>query len=172
MVGRGRGIPLLRLVRVVAGAVLLVALAVPASGIRLVKPALANVNTGWTMYHYDNAHDGNDAGKPAMTTLQGSPILSAGLDENVQAEPLVFSGLVFAATENNTIYALNESSATLALVWKRNLAPQGAYSPYPSPFFCEGSHLGINGVGITGTPVVDPVAKVLYAVALTPDVNQ
>ena len=172
MVGRGRGIPLLRLVRVVAGAVLLVAMAVPASGIRLVKPALANVNTGWTMYHYDNAHDGNDAGEPAMTTLQGSPILSAGLDENVQAEPLVFSGLVFAATENNTIYALNESSATLALVWKRNLAPQVAYSPYPAPFFCEGSHLGNSGVGITGTPVIDPVAKVLYAVALTPDIAQ
>lgn len=172
MVGRERAIPLLRLVRVLAGALLLAALAVPASGSRLVKPALANVNTGWTMYHYDNAHDGNDAGEPAMTTLQGLPILSGAMDEKIQAEPLIYSGLVFAATENNTIYAFNESSPTLAQVWKRNLAPQVAYNPYPAPFFCEGSRLGNTGVGITGTPVIDPATNVLYAVALTPDSGQ
>ena len=124
------------------------------------------------MYHYDNAHTGNDVGEPSMTTLQGSPILSPAMDEKVQAEPLIYSGLVFAATENNTIYAFNESSATLAQVWKRNLAPQVAYNPYPAPFGCEGSHLGNNGVGITGTPVIDPVNNVLYAVTLTPDINQ
>ena len=161
-----------RIVRVLVGALLLVGLAVPANHAHLVKPALANVNTGWTMYHYDNAHTGNDVGEPAMTTLQGSPILSPALDEKIQAEPLIYSGLVFAATENNTIYAFNESSPTLALVWKRNLAPQVAYNPYPAPFTCEGSHLGNTGVGITGTPVIDPVTKVLYAVALTPDVTQ
>jgi outer membrane protein assembly factor BamB len=152
---------------VLAGALLLAALAVPSSGFRLATPVLANVSTGWTTYHYENAHDGNDAGEPAMTTLQGLPILTGAMDEKVQAEPLIYSGLVFAATENNTIYAFNESSATLAQVWKRNLAPQVAYSPYPSPFFCEGSRLGNNGVGITGT--IDPATNVLYAVALTPD---
>jgi hypothetical protein len=47
------------------------------------------VTTGWTQYHYDNAHTGNDVGEPAMTTLQGLPILSSALDENVQAETLI-----------------------------------------------------------------------------------
>src|SRR5205085_1113938 len=71
-----------------------------------VMPAQASFATGWTTYHFDNARSGNDTGEPAMTTQNGAAIVSGGLDEKLQAAPLVYSGLVFAATENDTVYAL------------------------------------------------------------------
>src|SRR5690348_11354919 len=102
-------------------ALLVAAMVVPTSLARHVSPALANAGTGWTMYHYDQAHDGNDQGEAPMEILQGSPILSGAMDEKIQAEPLIFSGAVYAATENNTMYAFNEFSPTLSLVWSRHL---------------------------------------------------
>jgi outer membrane protein assembly factor BamB len=65
--------------------------------------------------------------------------------------------MVFAATENNTIYALNE--ATGATIWSLHLAKPVSASALPcgniSPV-----------VGITGTPVIDPVAGAIYAVGM------
>jgi polyvinyl alcohol dehydrogenase (cytochrome) len=126
------------------------------SGSRSGDTAFAATGGEWDVYHYDNAHTGYD---PTLRTFVSisSTWTSAPLDGAVYAEPLVSHGMVFAATENNTIYALNE--ATGATVWRLHLAKPVSASALPcgniSPV-----------VGITGTPVIDAVKGVIYAVGM------
>lgn len=81
---------------------------------------------------------------------------------HIYAQPLFWKpkganrGLVIAATESNGVYALNENSGDT--VWQIALAPSVALSELP----CG----NINPVGITGTPVIDEAAGVLYLNAL------
>lgn len=63
--------------------------------------------------------------------------------------------MVIAATENNSIYALNMKNGSI--VWHRNLGAPVAGSALP----CG----DINPSGITGTPVIDPNSNTLYVVA-------
>ncbi|MGH9301971.1 MAG: PQQ-binding-like beta-propeller repeat protein, partial [Acidimicrobiales bacterium] len=74
---------------------------------------------------------------------------------NLYASPVVFGGTVFAATESDTVVAMTLSSGSV--IWKASLG-----SPLP------GSNLpcgDINPSGITGTPVIDPVRRLLWVVA-------
>ena len=145
-----------RFSRVVAAAALLIALVSPGPATR----AFAATAPGWTTYHFDNARDGNDTTEPAMTGSVLNSWTSSTLDGSVYAEPLVFSGLVLIVTENNTIYALNETDGTQR--WSTHLA-----SPVSSASLGCGN---INPVvGITSTPVIDTNSEVIYAVGLVDD---
>src|SRR5205807_3631248 len=75
----------------------------------------------------------------------------------VYAEPLYVGARVLAATENNTVYAFDTASGNL--VWQVHLA-----DPVPANSLPCGNIRPI--VGITGTPVVDPAAGVLYTAAM------
>ncbi|HEY5428162.1 MAG TPA: Ig-like domain repeat protein [Solirubrobacteraceae bacterium] len=110
----------------------------------------------WTTYDHDGARSGTDpdsAAPTAPTAAWGAP---AQLDGSVWSEPLVYGSLVYVATENDTIYALN--AATGAVVWQRSVGaavpsgdlPCGDISPT---------------VGITSTPAIDPALGRIYAVA-------
>jgi outer membrane protein assembly factor BamB len=81
---------------------------------------------------------------------------TAHLDGAVYASPLIVAGHVLAATENNTVYALDVFSG--AVVWKIHLGEPVAASSLPC---------GDIGpvTGITGSPAADPVAGRLYVVA-------
>ena len=65
-------------------------------------------------------------------------------------------GRVFAATENDTVYAL--SASTGAVIWSRHLA-----TPVPASSLPCGD-IGPT-VGITGTPVIDPARGEIFVVA-------
>ena len=80
----------------------------------------------------------------------------AQLDGDVYASPLIVAGHVLAATENNTVYALDVFSGSV--VWKTHLGQPVAAVSLPC---------GDIGpvTGITGTPAADPVAGRLYVVA-------
>jgi outer membrane protein assembly factor BamB len=80
----------------------------------------------------------------------------ANLDGQVYAEPLVFDGHVFAATENDTVYSLD--AATGAVEWSTHLG-----SPVPQSALPCGN---VDPSGITGTPVVDPADGAIWVVAL------
>ncbi len=58
-------------------------------------------NGAWTVYHHDDAHTGFDSTQP---TASGATTgwVSATLDQAVYAEPLVFQGIVYVATLNNS----------------------------------------------------------------------
>src|SRR5581483_11021441 len=74
---------------------------------------------------------------------------------DVYAQPLVVGGRVIAATEGNSVYALD--AATGAQAWRAQLgAPvQGSTLPCGD----------IDPSGITGTPIADPASNTLYVAA-------
>ena len=130
--------------------VLVPAKAVPAAR---VHTALAASTGAWTVYHHDDAHTGNDSTLPAMSGASAG-WTSAAMDGEVFAEPLIFNGVVYAATLNNTVYAFNQSSG--APVWSKNVG-----APQTSGWGCG----NINPTGILGTPVIEAAANRIYVVA-------
>jgi outer membrane protein assembly factor BamB len=117
--------------------------------------APASDTNGWTVYHHDPA--GSGVGPPVNafdTTTRAWT--SPALDGQLYGEPLVSSGRVFLATENDTVYSL--SSATGAVVWSTHLA-----SPVPETVLPCGDIRPT--VGITGTPVIDPSRGEIFVVA-------
>ncbi|HEY1883252.1 MAG TPA: hypothetical protein VGG51_09475 [Candidatus Cybelea sp.] len=129
-----------------------------------------------TTYHYDNLRTGwNDH----ETTLKYSNVNSSSfgllhtvtLDDQVDAQPLLVPNVktkrgsksgsahevVYVATESNSIYAIDASSA--AVLFQTNLG-----APVPTPLGCNNN--GPN-VGIDGTPVIDRAAGVMYVIAYT-----
>jgi PQQ-like domain len=109
----------------------------------------------WTTYGHDAARSGVDpsTGSPvAPTQLWQTP----ALDGAIYGQPLIFGSRVYVATENDSVYALDASTG--AIVWQRSAGtavpagqlPCGDISPT---------------VGITSTPVIDPVTERIYVVA-------
>ena len=107
----------------------------------------------WTTYHGDNARTGYLA-TPNFTSVTDD-WTTPSLDGAMYAEPLVFGGAVFVATENNSVYSLN--ATTGSILWRTNLGPPVDGSQLP----CG----DINPTGITGTPVIDPSTGMLYVVS-------
>jgi polyvinyl alcohol dehydrogenase (cytochrome) len=111
----------------------------------------------WITYDHDGARSATDpdSGSPVTPAAAWGP---TQLDGDVYAQPLVFGSRVYAATENDTVYALDAGSG--AVVWRRSLGtavpagtlPCGDISPT---------------VGITSTPVIDRSSGRIYAVADT-----
>ena len=121
-----------------------------------VAVSTASVGGDWTTYHGDNARTGYQ--KVANFTSVTRGWNSTTLDGIIFAEPLVYGGDVFIATENNSVYALN--AQTGSVVWRTNLGPPVVANQLP----CG----DIEPVaGITGTPVIDPTTGILYVVSFS-----
>jgi outer membrane protein assembly factor BamB len=109
----------------------------------------------WPTYHRDNARDGNAPQLAALSAL--SVAWTAPLDGAVYGQPLVVSGRIFAATENDTVYALNADTGAVA--WSAHLGQPEPLSDLP----CG----DIDPLGITSTMVYDPASNRVFAVAET-----
>jgi outer membrane protein assembly factor BamB len=107
----------------------------------------------WAMYHRDAARAGNVAGLAAPSRLTRA--WRTTLDGAVYAEPLVIGDTVIAATEHNSLYALDLPTGHVR--WKTSLG-----TPMPRSALPCGD---IDPLGITGTPVFDPQTGLIYAVA-------
>jgi len=114
-------------------------------------------NGAWTVYHHDDGHTGFDSSQPAATTAT-TGWTSFGLDETVYAEPLVYQGIVYVATLNNTVYALNQTDGSQ--VWSTHLR-----TPQTTGWSCG----NVSPQGILGTPVIDPGTTRIYAATLGSD---
>ena len=91
---------------------------------------------------------------PAATAL--STAWTAQLDGAVYGQPLVIGHEVIAATENDSVYALNRSTGQT--IWRANVGtpvPQSALNGCGDIF----------PLGITGTPAYDAATGLVYAVA-------
>jgi outer membrane protein assembly factor BamB len=108
----------------------------------------------WPTFGGDAARTAADADAPAIMSPHVA-WTSADLDGVVYGQPLIVDDLVLVATENDSVYALDVSSGRV--VWRRHLG-----EPVPGSSLPCGN---IDPSGITGTPVVDTSAGVLYAVA-------
>ena len=124
-----------------------------------------------TTYHYDTLRTGWN-NQETMLTASSFPstfgiLKTVQLDDQVDVQPLVVPGsqvangslttddVVYVATENNTVYAIDASTGAILL--SRNLG-----SPVPTPLGCLNN--GPN-VGITGTPVIDLSSQTLFVIA-------
>jgi polyvinyl alcohol dehydrogenase (cytochrome) len=124
----------------------------PAAG-AAVRPALGAGD--WPTYHGDNARDGNATDLAPLSTL--SVDWTARLDGAVYGQPLVVGGRIFAATENDTVYALDPDTG--GVVWSAHVGEPEPLSDLP----CG----DINPLGITSTMVYDPDTDRVFAVAET-----
>jgi outer membrane protein assembly factor BamB len=124
-------------------------------------PASAQVNV--TTYHYDNLRTGWNPNETVLTTSNVNStsfgvVAQTSLDAQVDAQPLIVDGVVYVATENNTVYAIDAVAGTI-------LSSVNLGTPAPSQNnACGGS--GTN-FGIKSTPVIDAAAGVMYVITFT-----
>ncbi|MBF9066453.1 outer membrane protein assembly factor BamB family protein [Streptacidiphilus fuscans] len=107
----------------------------------------------WLTYHHDATRSGDVPDVPPPSRLARS--WSAALDGAVYGQPLVVRGLVVAATENDSVYALDRSSGRV--VWRTRLGTPAPLSSLP----CG----DIDPLGITSTPVYEPTTGLVFVVA-------
>ncbi len=128
-----------------------------------------------TTYHYDNNRTGWNSNEANLSPANvGSSyfglLRTVSLDDQVDSQPLympavnITSGqflgthdVVYVATENNTVYAIDAESGAVLL--KPNFG-----APVHQPLGCNNN--GPN-VGITSTPVIDPASNTLYVMVYT-----
>jgi polyvinyl alcohol dehydrogenase (cytochrome) len=109
----------------------------------------------WPTYGRDFARSGVAAGVATPGLLAVS--WRAHLDGAVYGQPLLVGTLVIAATEGDSVYALDQ--ATGRVIWRRHVGTPVPLSDLP----CG----NIDPLGITGTPVYNPASGLVYAVAET-----
>ena len=119
------------------------------------SPSTSPAAGDWPTYHRDNARDGNAPDLAPLSTL--SVNWSATLDGAVYGQPLVVGSRIFAATENDTVYALNPDTG--AAVWSAHVGTPEPLSDLPCGT--------IDPLGITSTMVYDPATNRVFAVAET-----
>ncbi len=129
-------------------------------------PSLSVANDSVVTYHNGNLRHGlyvvPSLNLAAAANMQRDKKFKATIDGHMYAQPLFWKpkgarrGLVIAATESNNVYALDEASGDV--VWQQSLGAPAAHS--------ELGCGNIDPVGVTGTPVIDPAAQVLYLNAL------
>ena len=123
---------------------------------------------------YDRGHTGWNRNETQLTVANvksGFKLLfKNATDGQTYSQPLYIPGLkmgtlgthnvIFLATEHNTVYAF-DADVPGAPLWSRNLTPTGETLQTASDY----NNTRIPVIGITGTPVIDPVSSTLYAVA-------
>jgi Calx-beta domain-containing protein len=146
-----------------------------AAAVGLCLPCLALAQANVLTYHNDNTRAGANLNETILTPANVTAatfgkLFSHSVDGYVYAQPLYVSGLaipgqgthnaVFVATEHNTVYCFDADSnagANGGVLWQSNLGPSA-----PCPVDGFRFEAITNEVGITGTPVIDPVTQTLY----------
>jgi hypothetical protein len=134
--------------------------------------------------HNDNNRTGQNTSETILTTSNVNvsnfgKLFALPVDASIYAQPLYMTNVtingsvhnvVYVATENNSVYAFDADDPSGTTLWYVNLGPS-----VPSDDICGGTPgcytdlLG--GIGITGTPVIDPVGGVLYAAIKNKDAD-
>jgi outer membrane protein assembly factor BamB len=131
----------------------------------IAQSALAQSTTNVTTYHNDTYRTGWNQTETQLTPSSISaqtfgPLFTVPLDEQVDAQPLVYNNVVYTVTENNTVYAISPSTGQI--LQSLNL---GAPVPRQAlPGQCTNNSAV---VGITSTPVIDPTTGIMYVVTYT-----
>jgi hypothetical protein len=128
--------------------------------------ATADVGVSVLQFHNHASRDGVFT-DPLLTKANAArmhldPTFHASIKGNVYAQPLYVEagpgtkGIFLVATENNSVYALDETGAQ---VWMKQVGPSAS-----GPERCG----NILPLGITGTPVVDLARRAIYFDAARP----
>ena len=122
-------------------------------------PAAAGAGDTWPTYHGNAARTGNDTSEPSL--LPAHRAWTTGLDQSVYGQPVVFAGRVIAATENDTVYALDAHDGRV--LWRVHVG-----TPVTNVVGQVGCG-NIDPLGITSTPVIDTAAHEVFVVAANQD---
>ena len=143
----------------------------------LLASYFASAQDAITTYHVDNNRTGWNSHEtiltPANVTSSTFGLLqTVVLDNSVDSQPLFVPGVtistgahqgvhdvVYVATENNTIYAIDAESGTILL------SPNFG-APATRPPACGNT---VESVGITSTPVIDLTTRTMYVMIDTQD---
>ncbi len=127
--------------------------AAPTTGTSTPSATQSTSDTDWTTYHHDNARTGLATGFGTVARL--ALAWRAPLDGPVYGQPLVVGDRLLAATEHDTVYALD--AATGKVLWSTHVA-----TPVPRSKLPCGN---IDPLGITSTMVYDPATRLVFALA-------
>ncbi len=115
----------------------------------------ATAEPAWTTYHRDTVRSGNDP--DAAIPIAPAPAWhSQDLGAPIWSQPLILGSRAYVATVGDKVVALDAASG--AVVWEKSVG-----TPVPASALPCGDVKPT--VGIVGTPVIDPAAQVIYAVA-------
>jgi hypothetical protein len=116
----------------------------------IVTNAADALRTGW--------YGDEDTLSPALVGSQSfGRLFSTAVDGQVYAQPLVANGTLLVVTETNHLYALDAVSGAVAA---SRALPGTPFNP--ADVSCSDL---LPSVGVTGTPVIDSVAKTAYFLA-------
>jgi hypothetical protein len=135
-------------------------------------------------YHNDTARDGTNAKEYALTsstvtTATFGKLFSCAVDGAVYTQPLWLHGLsiaggihnvIFVATQHDSAYAFDADATPCVTYWHVNLLDTlhgGTGNENPVTWNDVGECFGdiYPEIGVTGTPVIDPVTKTIYLVS-------
>jgi outer membrane protein assembly factor BamB len=111
----------------------------------------------WPTFGHDSQRTAVDASGSSFSPATAA-WTSATFDGQLYGQPLVATGRVFAATENDTVYAL--AANTGAVLWSAHLGTP--FNPSSVSGLCGNIH---PTVGITSTPVIDSARSEIFVVA-------
>ncbi|HEV2320108.1 MAG TPA: LamG-like jellyroll fold domain-containing protein, partial [Verrucomicrobiae bacterium] len=143
-------------------------------------------NPGIFTHHNDNFRTGQNTNETVLTPATVNQatfgkLFSYPIDGISFASPLYVAGvnvpgsgfhnLVFVETEHDSVYAFDADGLTNTPVWHDSfINPDAGITPIPAPDTTESYDIP-DEVGITGTPVIDPVTGTLYVVAATQEIS-
>jgi outer membrane protein assembly factor BamB len=129
--------------------------------------------------HNDNTRAGWNDNETALTTSnvnvqQFGKVFTIPVDGDVYAQPLVVGhvaigsgrNVVYVATVNNTVYAVDGDNGTV--YWQKNFTAAGMRPPRATDMTgaCGGNYNNFSSnIGIVGTPVIDSTSGTMYFVA-------
>ena len=139
---------------------------------RLALAALLLSSTAYaqvTTSQYDNARGGATLHESVLTPANVNAahfgrIGAFKVDGAVYAQPLISNGVLFVATEHDSVYAFHAERPNDPPIWHRSFLEAGV-TPVPDralhcPFI-------VPEVGITSTPVIDTASGTLFVLART-----
>ena len=171
-----------------AGVYTVTATSVTASGVSASFSVGVTDLAGVYTYHNDLARDGTNTREHALTpanvnTASFGKLFSCTVDGAVYAQPLWIANftvggsvhnVVFVATEHDSLFAFDADTSPCQQLWQVSLidsAHGGTGGEVTVPAGPTGNLVGGGDgditpeVGVTGTPVIDPVNSVLYVVS-------
>ncbi|HEY6289980.1 MAG TPA: choice-of-anchor D domain-containing protein, partial [Terriglobia bacterium] len=136
--------------------------------------------TGTFSWHNDAGLTGQNLNETVLTTgnvnsNQFGKLFSLPVDGQAYAQTLYVQGLkipgqgthnvIYVATENDSVYAFDGDGRSQTALWHVSfISPPGVTTVSSTAVNC--TNIG-SQVGITSTPVIDPVRGVLYVLAVT-----
>lgn len=122
-------------------------------------PRAAGAADSWPTYNGNRAHTGTVTGAPSL--LPAHRAWTTNLDQHVYGQPVVSAGRVIAATENNTVYAMDAHDGRV--LWRVHVG-----TPVTGVLGQVGCG-NIDPLGVTSTPVIDTAAHEVFVVAAIQD---